>query len=99
MLKERAVAKGSPSITVLSVGNGPVGWQPLSPYSHPLPFVIPVPLPFSWEKFFELGPRPVIGGDQFSLIVDEQERGAAVFQLTGKSFAAAHVVKLDCLLI
>jgi len=49
--------------------------------------------------FFALRLGPVIGGDQFSLIIDEQESRAAGFQLTGKIFPASHVSKLNFLLI
>jgi hypothetical protein len=100
LLKEGAVAHGSPaSTTVLSFGNGPLLTTTLSYLSsRAKPRDLRFRGPFV-EKLFELGSRPVVGGDQFSFVVDEQEGCAAVFQLTREAFATARVVKLYCLLI
>ncbi len=98
--------RSSPSAPVLSFGNGPLLTTTLSYLSSRLPRravgAKPKDLRFRGpflEKFFELGSRPVIGGDQFSFVIDEQESCAAVFQLTGDFFAAALVSKLNRLLI
>jgi hypothetical protein len=100
LLKETAVAKGAPASTAaLSFSNGPFPTSTLSFLSsRAKPRDLQFYGPFL-GMFFNLRLSPVIGGDQFSLIVNEEESCAAVFQLTGKILAAAHVAKLDCLLI
>jgi hypothetical protein len=42
---------------------------------------------------------PVIGGNQFSFIADQQESCAAIFKLAGEVLAAAHIVERDRLLV
>jgi hypothetical protein len=85
--------------SVVSVGNRPLPTTTLSFLSsRAKPRDLRFRGPFL-EMFFELWPRPVIGGDQPSLIIDEEESCAAIFQLTGETLAAVHVAKLDCFLI